>query len=983
MMKLNKIITIVALSVFIINIIIPSIVLAKENTIEDSMEDNVKIENETEEENNLKADTDNTDVKQEENNVEEIKTENSKEIVEKEDDLKDNIKSKEINLEEKNVLEKKEEIKINEKNQNQEKTDIEDNTEKTDSVELKSKVEYSSHIQSVGWEEEFSKADGETSGTEGKNKRIEAIKVRLGSSEEILENSKIKYKVHVQDYGWMDWKQDGEIAGTEGQSKRIEAIRIKLENLEGYSVVYRTYVESMGWTDWANNGEVAGTEGKGLKVEALQIKIVENPKLSINYVYDKAKNRVTATITSSKKIKSTVDDNEWKISDDQLSCSKKFDVNDKYTVKIKDIDSVEKSLEFEINQIIEPTSIVKYSSHVSGYGWEKKYSKIDGAISGLEKKDKGIEAIQVSLGNSEVIPKGAKISYQSYVTGLGWQPWVDDGTISGTTGQSRSIESVKIKISGMEGYIVEYRVLVEGLGWQKWKTNGQEAGTTGQSLEIQAIQIQVKKKEEATVEPTLEYQTHVENIGWQNSVTENEIAGTTGRALRIEALNINLKGAGEQGNIKYQTHVQDIGWQNWVNNGNIAGTTGRAKRVEAIKIQLENLNDYSVEYRVHISNYGWQKWRKNGEEAGTTGQAQKIEAIQIRIVYKGAETNETELSYRTHVQDIGWQNYTAEGFIAGTERQAKRIEAMQIQLLEANSNQKVLYRTHVQDIGWQNWKSNGSLAGTTGQAKRIEAIQIKLQGMDEYTVEYKVHIQDYGWSSWMIDGETAGTVGRAKRIEAIQIRIVPKYYRQYSGIDISSYNGDINWQAVKNSGVQFAMIRCGYRGYRSGKIVADSNFENNINNAIAAGVKVGLYFFSQAITPAEGIEEANYAISIAKKYNVTYPIAIDSEMSGADNDDGRADGLNAFIRTNAVIAFCDQVRNKGYVPMVYASRNWFYNNLQVDRLSNYEIWLAHYTGSPNLRSNYRYSYTMWQYTSSGSVYGIDGNVDMNVGYKKY
>ena len=196
---------------------------------------------------------------------------------------------------------------------------------------------------------------------------------------------------------------------------------------------------------------------------------------------------------------------------------------------------------------------------------------------------------------------------------------------------------------------------------------------------------------------------------------------------------------------------------------------------------------------------------------------------------------------------------------------------------------KILYRTHVQDVGWQGWSSDGQLAGTQGKCKRIEALQIKLQGLDSYTVEYKVHIQDYGWSQWYIDGETAGTVGKCKRIEGIKIRIVPKYKRQYKGIDVSEWNKDINWKKVKASGVDFAIVRIGYRGYRTGKIVQDAKFLENIKGAKAAGIKVGVYFFSQAINLVEGQEEANWSINTLKANNISidYPIIIDTEDSGA------------------------------------------------------------------------------------------------------
>lgn len=180
------------------------------------------------------------------------------------------------------------------------------------------------------------------------------------------------------------------------------------------------------------------------------------------------------------------------------------------------------------------------------------------------------------------------------------------------------------------------------------------------------------------------------------------------------------------------------------------------------------------------------------------------------------------------------------------------------------------------------------------------------------------------------------------------------------------------------------MIRCGYRGYRNPRIVMDSKFDENIRNASAVGIKVGIYFFSQAVSISEAVEEANYAVNLAKKYNcVTYPIAIDTESSGADNHDGRADVIGTALRTNVIAAFCNQVSNLGYKPMIYASRDWLYYNLEITRLLSYETWLAHYTGSPSIKSNYRYNYTMWQYTSSGSISGINSNVDMNIGYKKY
>ena len=212
------------------------------------------------------------------------------------------------------------------------------------------------------------------------------------------------------------------------------------------------------------------------------------------------------------------------------------------------------------------------------------------------------------------------------------------------------------------------------------------------------------------------------------------------------------------------------------------------------------------------------------------------------------------------------------------------------------------------------------------------------------------------------------------------ISIIINFYKNtFKGIDVSSYQGEINWKAVKNSGIDFAMIRVGYRGWGTGALVTDTYFETNIKEAAKNGIDIGIYFYSQAINTDEAREEARYAISVATKYNIDikFPVVIDSETSSQGR--GRADNLSRETRTSIVKAFCDEAKILGYTPMIYASKNWLYNNLNIQSLSQYDVWLAHYTTS----TDYKYPYTIWQYTSSGSVNGISGNVDMNIAYKKY
>lgn len=194
------------------------------------------------------------------------------------------------------------------------------------------------------------------------------------------------------------------------------------------------------------------------------------------------------------------------------------------------------------------------------------------------------------------------------------------------------------------------------------------------------------------------------------------------------------------------------------------------------------------------------------------------------------------------------------------------------------------------------------------------------------------------------------------------------------GIDVSKWNGEIDWELVKAEGVDFAIIRCGYRGSSSGWLIEDPYFFKNLAGAKKAGIQVGIYFFTQAISTVEAVEEASMVVSLLGEETIDYPIFIDTEGAGGS---GRADSLDVNTRTMVCNAFCKTIQNAGYQAGIYASRNWYYNNLQVDELSGYKIWLAEYTQTPL----YEGRYDMWQYTSSGSVAGIEGRVDLNVSYQ--
>lgn len=193
------------------------------------------------------------------------------------------------------------------------------------------------------------------------------------------------------------------------------------------------------------------------------------------------------------------------------------------------------------------------------------------------------------------------------------------------------------------------------------------------------------------------------------------------------------------------------------------------------------------------------------------------------------------------------------------------------------------------------------------------------------------------------------------------------------GVDVSSFQGDIDWNKVKNDGVEFAYIRLGYRGYESGRIVNDNKYEDNIQGCNDAGLDCGVYFFSEALNEAEGIEEAEFILECLEGYHTELPIVIDVEQS-ANISKSRTKNLTSEGRTKAVTAFCERILEAGYTPMIYGNLKSMLIMLEFDELEAYDKWFAYYKYP--LRFPYRIK--IWQYTSAGTVDGIKGNADVNI-----
>ncbi len=194
------------------------------------------------------------------------------------------------------------------------------------------------------------------------------------------------------------------------------------------------------------------------------------------------------------------------------------------------------------------------------------------------------------------------------------------------------------------------------------------------------------------------------------------------------------------------------------------------------------------------------------------------------------------------------------------------------------------------------------------------------------------------------------------------------------GIDVSAWQHDVDWQTVKDAGVSFAIIRCGYRTYGEGVINEDDYFRANIEGALAAGLEVGVYFFSQAVNIVEAAEEAVFTLSLIEGYDVTLPVFFDWEFIGVE--EARTDDLSGQEITDCCLEFTHLVEAAGYDAGVYGYLNLMYNTYNLDRLNGLSLWL----GDPGSAPDFYYDHSFWQYSFTGAVPGIEGDVDLNVMY---
>ncbi len=209
-----------------------------------------------------------------------------------------------------------------------------------------------------------------------------------------------------------------------------------------------------------------------------------------------------------------------------------------------------------------------------------------------------------------------------------------------------------------------------------------------------------------------------------------------------------------------------------------------------------------------------------------------------------------------------------------------------------------------------------------------------------------------------------------------------KYYEDgrlvsFVGTDISKYQDYVDFVKLKKAGVDFVMLRVGARGYGTGQLVLDEYFLDNIKRATDAGLEVGVYFFSQAITEDEAIEEANMVLENIKDYQITYPVAFDMEY--IPNDTARIDNLSKSEKTKIAKAFLDTVQAAGYKPMIYGNKEWLIKQIDMSKLTGYDVWLSQQEDIPD----YPYKFAMWQYSNDATIDGIAGYANLDISFIDY
>lgn len=254
-----------------------------------------------------------------------------------------------------------------------------------------------------------------------------------------------------------------------------------------------------------------------------------------------------------------------------------------------------------------------------------------------------------------------------------------------------------------------------------------------------------------------------------------------------------------------------------------------------------------------------------------------------------------------------------------------------------------------------------------------EGLKLTVRDRVEYTMIEDISLKMVSEDSINREKEDVMGIAASKDADKKLKTLIGKETSLKYGIDVSSRNGEIDWNRVYKSGVRFVMLRAGYRGAESGDLVTDEYFKENAKKAVYAGLDVGAYYYSQALNTVEAVEEASALLALASDCSISYPFVIRFDVLEGS---GRADSVTEEVRTEIADAFCKTIEASGKKACIYTNKNWLETNIDYSKLNKYMLWLAEYHEPPS----YDGYYDMWQYSNVGKVDGIDGDVSLNISY---
>ena len=521
--------------------------------------------------------------------------------------------------------------------------------------------------------------------------------------------------------------------------------------------------------------------------------------------------------------------------------------------------------------------------------------------------------------------------------------------------------------------------------------------------------------------------------------------GKRSKKKNVYAITINFKNnTGYQGGIAYSVYRQKKGWTAWKTSGQLAGSKSSKKyRIEAVRIALtgELAKHYSVEYCAYMQTYkGNQGWVSDGTAAGAQGEKKRLEEIKVRLVSRDQMNEQPTVSYRMYRDKYKWgSKWYKDGAVAGvTSGSYQKHEGLQMSVTGSKYLGNIEYRAKGDGYSWTSWASKNGKVGKYSKGKRMEEIEIRLTGelAEHFDIYYRTFAKSKGWLGWAKNGEKSGTEKYNYYIMALQCVIVPKgtepgtvngvtskYTSSYLvngnpvmkfadfkadrktsktmvGIDVSKYQGDINFKKAKAAGVEFVILRCYVRNNYYDKTkkkyvwcnAPDTKFEQYYKDAKAAGMKVGVYFFTCDYTEENMRKFTQDMIAKCKlsEKEIDFPIAFDWEnydyyKRAHKSEKWTTAQMNKNVNAdlNKMVAIFEEECNKaGFAASIYGSKSrlegtWSpsIKNMNAGK-NNLSIWMAHWVS----KSSYKGDYYMWQANSHGRVPGISGDVDLDVAF---